>query len=216
MATLCRFLCRSGAVYRRELRVWKTHSDATPMRDVSRHWIDSKRPRAVAQVHVVRRISPVGIVGTVFRRKHDCKNRQRWESKSSGRTNVGILRCREDGRGEQTSEEGRGGDDDGRGARGERRRSGRKRGSKRRTNMIRKHRRIEQTGTRRGLKCNLYRACVDVEMYTARYRVVFLGDGKSHTRVRYPNVNLIILRAKKYTKRQRKRHHASACVSCGR
>ena len=43
------------------------------MRDVSRHWIDSKRPRAVAQVHVVRRISPVGIVGTVFRRKHDCK-----------------------------------------------------------------------------------------------------------------------------------------------
>ena len=43
--------------------------------------------------------------------------------------------------------------------------------------MIRKHRRIEQTGTRRGLKCNLYRACVDVEMYTARYRVLFLGDG---------------------------------------
>ena len=84
--------------------------------------------------------------------------------------------------------------------------------------MTRKHRRIEQTGTRRGLKCNLYRACVDVEMYTARYRVVFLKgmEKATHVKVRYPNVNLIILRAKKYTKRQRKRHHASACVSCGR
>ena len=147
--------------------------------------IDSKRPRAVAQVHVVRRISPVGIVGTVFDVNTTAKIGN-GGGKSSGRTNVGILRCREDGRGEQTSEEGRGGDDDGVAAR---RGDVRVEKEDRRTNMIRKHRRIEQTGTRRGLKCNLYRACVDVEMYGAIS--IILGDGKSHTRVRYPNVTSI-------------------------